>query len=225
MNTNIYSKQFIDDGYVTFSRDKQDRHAIDNIFSRKRNGYFVDVGASDGISENNTFLMEKYYDWNGLCCECDPRDIATLREKRTCNIIDSPIFSVTGTVVNFELHWANHLSGITGFQLPKYRSIVSGNVSMVTMSLNDCLKIHNAPHIIDYMSLDTEGTELDILSTFNFDQYVINYIAVEHNFQEPKRTNIKKLLEKHRYTLYRSIVCDDDYIFRKYATEHNIWLS
>lgn len=222
MLSNLYSRRYSDDGTKTFSRDGQDRHAIDKIFHGKKNGYFLDIGASDGIAENNTLLLERFYDWDGICCECDPRDIMKLRSTRTCNIVCNPMFSKTGELINFELHWANHLSSIEGYQKENYRSSSSGIVCMVTISLMDCLKKYHAPPVIDYMSLDTEGSEYDILSTFDFSKYKINYIALEHNFQEPKRTYIRQLLESNGYSYVRSLVCDDDYILKEYAAANNI---
>lgn len=200
----------LQDTNLTFSRDKQDRYAMDVIFKKKEHGYFLDVGASDGITENNTYLMEKYYNWRGICFECDPRNIDKLCKNRSCSIVDSPVCDSTGQLVKFEMHQMEHLSGIAGFQ--SYRSMFSRSAVQTTVTLCDCLSYFNAPKDIDYMSLDTEGTEYLILSTFKFNEYKIGYIALEHNFQEPKRENIKKILEQNGYVYNRSIVCDDDYI-------------
>lgn len=199
---------------LSFSRDGQDRYLIDNIFNQKKFGYFIDIGASDGYTENNTFLFEKYYNWFGICCECDPRDIDKLTSCRDVPIISCPIFKTTGSIITFDLHPANHLSGISNFIVNNYRNANSKKTLMTTISLNDCLSSVNAPSYIDYMSLDTEGSEYEILSSLNFDNYKIKYIAVEHNFQSPKRENIHTLLEQKGYVLNRSIVCDDEYILK-----------
>jgi hypothetical protein len=221
----LYSREYQDDGKKTFSRDQQDRYAIDHIFNKKYRGFFLDIGALDGLYENNTLLMEQYYDWNGICCECDPRDIDVLRKSRKCNIVCSPMYKTTGEIVNFNLHRSVYLSGIIGLQKQGYYDPKSQNIFLSTISLNDCLDKCNAPKIVDYMSLDTEGSEFEILSTFNFSKYKINYIALEHNFQSPKRENIKNLMENNGYVLHRSIVCDDDYIRKDFAIENNIPLS
>lgn len=212
----------IDDGMRRFSRDGQDRYVLDNIFHKKHAGFFLDVGASDGISENNTFLMERFYNWKGICCECDPRDIEKLSQNRSCFIVDSPIYKNSGELVDFEIHCANHLSGIAGYQLEKYRRSDSKVVRMSSINLMDCLKRFNAPTVIDYMSLDTEGTEYEILSSFDFNKYKINYIGVEHNSQEPKRTDIRNLLIANGYVFNRSVAQDDDYILKSFAVKNNI---
>ena len=67
-----------------------------------------------------------------------------------------------------------------------------------TISLIDLLKKHGAPKVIDYLSVDTEGSELDILSAFDFNQYRFNCISLEHNFTE-NREKLKLLLEQNGY--------------------------
>ena len=66
------------------------------------------------------------------------------------------------------------------------------------------LEIHNAPLKIDYLSIDTEGSEYDIIKNFNFSKYQINILTIEHNNNLNKdlidelmnKNNYKKVLEK-----------------------------
>ena len=64
--------------------------------------------------------------------------------------------------------------------------------------MHDFLRQHGAPRDIDYISIDTEGNEYDVLSTFPFDEWSVTLLTVEHNFTE-QRTLIRKLLESHGY--------------------------
>lgn len=214
-----------DNGTLSASRDKQDRFALDYVFHRKRNGYYVDVGASDGVTESNTYLMEKFYDWKGICCECEPRNVQKLCINRTCHISGSPVFNKTGVLVPFSMFnstraTTQHLSGISG--LSTYTNNDIKVVTLSTISLMDCLKQFDAPPVIDYMSLDTEGAEYEILREFDFTKYTFNYIALEHNSQEPKRTLIRQLMEKNGYAWVRAIMADDDYINIQFAKENGI---
>jgi len=83
---------------------------------------------------------------------------------------------------------------------------------MTTNTLNNILNKYNAPTTIDYMSLDTEGSELEILKGLDLDKYKIRYINIEHNHIEPRRSEMRKLLESKGYTYYRENEFDDDYI-------------
>ena len=66
-------------------------------------------------------------------------------------------------------------------------------------------------HQIDYMSLDTEGSELKILQGIDFNKYKFKYINLEHNYVEPRRTQMRKL-ENNGYTYKGSNKFDDDYV-------------
>jgi len=67
-----------------------------------------------------------------------------------------------------------------------------------TISLEDLLDKYNSPKIIDYLSIDTEGSEFEILSNFNFDKYQFRVITCEHNFQ-PAKERIYSLLTARGY--------------------------
>lgn len=81
------------------------------------------------------------------------------------------------------------------------------------MSLVDLLTQNNAPPLIDYLSLDTEGTELEILQSNDYKKYNFGFISVEHNFIEPRRSKIKKLLCDNNYKFFGSKNADDFYIY------------
>ena len=66
------------------------------------------------------------------------------------------------------------------------------------MSLGDFLRQNDAPRLIDYLSLDTEGNEWDILKAFPLQDWTIKLISVEHNFTAT-RENIHQLLVGHGY--------------------------
>jgi hypothetical protein len=79
-----------------------------------------------------------------------------------------------------------------------------------TLSLDDLLSQHNAPRDIGYLSLDTEGSELDILKAFDFDAYKIHVITVEHNHKPDLRSGIHSLLSQNGYKRVFAEVSDFD---------------
>ena len=72
--------------------------------------------------------------------------------------------------------------------------------------MNDILDNSNAPNFIDYLSIDTEGSEYDILKTVIFDKYIFGFINIEHNYEEPIRTNIKELLAHYSLLLQSALL-------------------
>jgi hypothetical protein len=66
------------------------------------------------------------------------------------------------------------------------------------------------------MNLDIEGSEYDILTTFPFNKYSFGCITIEHNYEEPKRTLMKKILNNNGYTLEKSVEWDDWYVNNKF---------
>ncbi len=90
-----------------------------------------------------------------------------------------------------------------------------GHQTVVTSStLTDILEQNNSPPLIHYMSLDTEGSELEILHGIDFDKYTFGYICVEHNHAEPRRTEMRELLEQNGYFFLKENQCDDDFFHK-----------
>ena len=84
-----------------------------------------------------------------------------------------------------------------------------------TLSLNDFLIKYNAPNVVDYLSIDTEGSEYAILENFNFNKYKFRVITVEHNYTK-NRQKIFDLLTNNGYLRkYEELsMFDDWYVLR-----------
>jgi len=169
----------------------------------KRNGFFVEFGATDGVALSNTWLLEKYFDWNGLCAEPNPKFYRELVANRDCTVADACIAGTSGHEVEFVL--AAEFGGIADYaeadmhadKRSAYKAC-GHSVMLTTISLDDFLEMHEAPRVIDYMSLDTEGNELDILESFPFQKWQIKYLTVEHNYT-PVRPKLRTLLEANGF--------------------------
>ncbi|NDV91708.1 hypothetical protein GTH32_10985 [Alteromonas sp. 345S023] len=172
-------------------------------FSYKRNGFFVEFGATDGVLLSNTFLLEKEFGWAGLLAEPNPKFFEKLQTNRKQVCSNECISSKTGDTVDFVL--ADEFGGIQdfaakGMHKEKVKDYENQGkiIKKETVSLNDFLLKHNAPKNIDYLSIDTEGSEYSILHSFPFDKWNIALITVEHNF-EAQRGLIFELLSKIGY--------------------------
>jgi 3-dehydroquinate dehydratase len=78
---------------------------------------------------------------------------------------------------------------------------------------DDLLKKSNEVNSIDFISLDTEGNEYEILKNFDFNKYAPKIIIVEHNFDPIKSKQLKKLMETHNYQNVFPELTSYDYFF------------
>jgi FkbM family methyltransferase len=152
----------------------------------KQDGFFVEFGATNGLANSNTWLLEKKYGWKGILAEPNPVWHSKLAANRGAAIDHRCVDASTGKMVTFLTTDASdpELSSIAEFAGGDHFAEVraKGNVIQVeTVSLNDLLIQHNAPVEIDYLSVDTEGSEYAILSQFDFSRYVVNLFSVEQN--------------------------------------------
>ena len=164
-------------------------------------GFFVEFGAADGVSLSNSYLLEKEFGWKGILCEPSRSWHEELKKNRSCAVDTRCVYSRTGEKISFSENYIGELSGITEFTGDDHRGLIDRTTSsyqVETISLIDLLKHYNAPQHIDFMSVDTEGSEFEILNAFDFSQYSIGAIAVEHNYT-PTREKVKELLLSKGY--------------------------
>ena len=185
------------------------------LLEGKRNGYFLDSGAADGRSSSNTLLLETEYEWNGICVEPNPELFAELTRHRRCHCVNACLYDRDGDV---EFVDARFLGGIRETYAPSQLRFLhtrpSGPPPIVrrpTRTLRSVLREFNAPAVIDYWSLDTEGSELKILQSFPFDTHQVRVLTVEHNRRPDYRAHIRELLERHGYRLLKNLDIDDCY--------------
>lgn len=168
----------------------------------KKGGYFVEFGASDGVNNSNTWMLEKHYGWTGILAEPAKAHHAALMSNRSCNISTECVYTDTGSVMTFnEVLASAELSTLEKYSDSDFHAGTrqSGTrYDVTTISLNDLLKKYHAPHDIDYMSFDTEGSELDIMKSFDWSQYRIKIITCEHNHTSA-REEINQFLSSKGY--------------------------
>ncbi len=152
----------------------------------RRGGFFVEFGATNGLVNSNTWLLEKNYGWRGILAEPNPFWHPALAQNRNSAVDHRCVSSASGRKVRFLTTDSvdPELSGVAEFAGGDHFAAVraDGNeIEVETVSLNQLLADHHAPIRIDYMSIDTEGSEYDILRSFDFSRHVIELISVEQN--------------------------------------------
>ncbi len=203
-----------------FSQLGQDLFVLD-VLGGMRDGFFLDSGASDGVRASNTRLLETSFGWTGICIEPNEAFFSALIKNRRCYCLNCCLYDREGTVEFVE---ANTLGGIleeyhpahlhfakTTFRVPEDATGKPRTVRKAARTVRSVLRECAAPPIIDYWSLDTEGSEFAILKSFPFDEYSFRVLTVEHN-KLPVRDQIKEFLKSHGYQRIKEMGIDDCYM-------------
>ena len=165
------SQLFQDLAYLYFCGAPENKH------------YFVEVGVGNGIDHSNNLMLEKRYSMKGLLIEPDPRQKVSIKKNRTAQYIGMAA-SASLKYVEFTLTSIPELSW-TGL---KPEDALERNVLSVekvqAKSLNDILTEHIPKDCaLDFLSVDVEGSELDVLDGFNLSVWKPRFVCVEHNYQ------------------------------------------
>lgn len=205
------------------SQLNQDINVI-NYYNKKQGGFFIEIGSDDGVQFSNTYLLEKQYGWKGICVEPNSDSFSNLIQNRNCKCYNLAVYNKSNEMLKFAVKHFSMCSGLID-ELDQYVEI-DGKIherglnhdlkkitEVKTITLTDLLDKADAPNFIEYMSLDTEGSELEILKSNDFTKYNFGVIDVEHNFVEPRRTLIRNLLENNNYKFNFENKFDDNYIW------------
>lgn len=193
-------------GGVTYASEiGQDKWVIGRMFPGVSNGFFLDVGSGHGTIGSNTKALEEL-GWTGICVDPFP----VYMEGRTCRMEKVVVSGTAGQVVRFHTH-----SGLGGIAdtLGKWKDEAAKSpvVELTTTTLGEVLERNHAPSFIHFLSLDIEGAELEALRGVPFDKYRFGAMAIEHNDEEPKRSDLLKFLADRGYQRVHSFRQDDFY--------------
>jgi FkbM family methyltransferase len=165
--------------HTSLSQAGQDYWVIHEAFARKKKGYFIEIGSANGIDINNTYLLEKRYEWSGICVEANPDLFEQLKINRSSTCLNLCLDGTEGEV-DFILNDIH--GGIVDIDADNKKSKDFSDLRikrLKTTTLAHVLQEYNAPNIIDYLSIDVEGAETRILQNFPFDQYIFCCITIE----------------------------------------------
>lgn len=176
-----------------YSQDGQDQYIHQSFFKNKKNGFYIEIGANNGISLSNTLVFEQL-GWSGLGVEPLPDVYDQLIQNRTCECVNGVISNSDEEEIEFlqVSGYAEMLSGILSEYDPEHLNRVNRElvlhggekqiIKIKNYKFNDLVKETK----ISYLSIDTEGSELSILKSIDFDKYDIDVISVENNFNDPE---------------------------------------
>ncbi len=198
-----------------------------DIFKNQKKGYYLDIGCAHPIKNNNTYLLYRK-GWNGINIDLDKENIDLFNSyrKRDFNVT-AAVSDKEGETDLYFYHNKSALNTISKQNADFQKADISSIKKIKTQSINKILK--NSPYKdqkIDFLSVDVEGSELDIFKNFDFNKYSPKVIVVEFldlslkkleiknlNINNMIRSEIFKLIQSKGYTLAN--VLHSDLVFIK----------
>lgn len=179
----------------------QDLFVVSELGELRNRGTFIEFGATNGVDLSNSWLLEKKLGWLGVLAEPARCWHESLRKNRQSKIETQCVWSKTGETLTFNETDQPELSSLSKYADGDIHSndrISGKNYTVSTISLNDLFIKHQLPHCVDYLSIDTEGSEFEILEALDFKKFSFRVITCEHNYSH-RRDQIYNLLVRHGY--------------------------
>ena len=196
--------------------------ADDWVLTLYKKGYFVDAGCCNGEDISNTYKLEKL-GWGGLCIDVIPKNFDRRPKSK---VIEAALHGTKDLELDFTISKSPEISGITDYlgkqgtaAYTGWKPYVDKTIKVKTQLLHEILDANNAPNFIEYLNVDIEGVELEVLKTFPFKKYKFGCISLEHNYDEPKRTHIKDLLKSKGYNYIKQEKADDWFVLAENNTK------
>jgi FkbM family methyltransferase len=198
------------------SQYKQDLFVLSETDFKKA-GFFVEFGATNGVGFSNTHLLEKEFEWEGILAEparCWHED---LKGNRSCFVDTNCVWSESGKRLAFnevDGAWLSTVDAYSSADLYHQVRKRGKKYDVTTISLEDLLDKYGAPRNIDYLSIDTEGSEYEILRNFPFEKYQFKVITCEHNYTQMRDKILSLLTSKGYKRKYLGLSKFDDWYVR-----------
>ena len=196
------------------SQFEQDKFVYEKYFINKDKGYFVDIGAHDGITFSNSKFFEEL-GWEGICIEPNPKIFEILTNNRKCECVQKAITNNTGTSQFFQItEGPDMLSGLVDEFTDNAIARIHHELKSLSEGFDyinvECDLFENIVQNIkiDFLSLDTEGNELKILQTMDFNKFNIDVITIENNDYDDKFFNY---ITPKGYQFVTRLGCDEVY--------------
>jgi FkbM family methyltransferase len=199
---------------IYYSQFQQDQFAYENYFQNKTDGYFVDIGAADGIKFSNSKFFEEL-GWKGVCIEPNPKAFNELIKVRTNKCVNKAISDKVEISQFFQItDGPEQLSGLVNEFTESSILRINNDLQLYPNGFDyidvECDLFENIvdQDSIDFLSIDTEGNELKILQTIDFNRFNIDVITVENNDYDNK---FIEFLTPKGYKFICRLGCDELY--------------
>jgi FkbM family methyltransferase len=179
-----------------------DQYIKETFFPDKTDGYFIDIGAHNGININNTYYFENE-GWKGICFEPIPEIFRQLEQNRKCKLVNKAILNTEGSAQFFLIEgYSDMLSGLVDEYPQEHIARINREIEQHNQNYNYidvmCSTFNKevTETNINMLSIDTEGAELTILKTIDFTKYNVDIMIIEYNYHNQELID---LLHKNNF--------------------------
>ena len=202
-----------------FSEAGQDMLVKENFFKDQKSGFFLEIGAFNGIEGSNCYHFEKFMNWQGIAVEASPLQFEKLKKNRNCKLMNVALGSENKQVEFYEVtEGFTQMSGINNLNFKNSFERIKKNSDSKINKINiECKTFENlipSDQIIDLISIDIEGNEPDVLSSINFDKYQIKVIILENNI--PNELSYLKFFTEKNFYYFDRVGMDEIYYNKEY---------
>lgn len=186
------------------------QYYYENYGKSLKNGYFIEIGAFNGKTQNSTIILEKN-GWTGICVEPILKNYKKLCKNRKCKCVNGAVWNKNGKVIIADVG----VPGWTGIQ-ETHQSWHKTHYNDKTVSVEvDCYRFKdlNPEKKINYLQIDTEGSELDILQDIDYLEYDIDFICIEDNLSLVGNTRYHDFMTSIGYKLVYEV--EQDKLYKK----------
>lgn len=212
----LFSRHF---GY--FAQNGQDYFLDNYVFEGKTNGYFVDIGTFEPIFDNATYFFEKNRGWRGVAIEPQKAHVAAWKNNRATPIVNAAASIENGTsqfvvvthptVMNYNA-WSGLETTLANEKIEQLPVGAERNlIETATVSVSHVLQEQGVKRV-DFLSIDVEGHELEVLKGIDFDTYDIKCIVIENDILPEGDPIIQKYILDKGYRYVARLTSDDVFI-------------
>ncbi len=210
-----------------YSQIGQDKILDTELFNKMENGFYVEVGATDGFHFSNTLFFEKFRNWDGICIEPNPIEFNKLENSGRKCIKENVAVTMSDGEADFLVieGYGKGLSGIVNNYNERHISRIEietqntqskkSTVKVKTSRLSKIFEKYNIKSV-DYCSIDVEGSEFEVIKSIDFSKVFIKCFTIENNYGID---DIKKYLEANGYVHWKTIQWDEVFVHKMFLEE------
>jgi len=214
----IIKSQLFQDAFASF--------IVGDLFDKT----FLEFGATDGISLSNSYMLENNFGWTGILAEPSPQWHEELKNNRpNTKIITDCIWKCSGEKLDFFVSDSGVLSTLVDFKHSDLSSMPANTLARIkngkvvkveTISINDVMEKNFNGDAPSYLSIDTEGSEYEILQSLDFEKYRPVVFTIEHNFTNLQNKFDELMISKGYVRVFRKITSFDAWYVRTDAIKY-----